>query len=147
MAISLNPFTPPQDMASNEMNKYIPNYVPNHFPYTPVLDFMTCGYLAPTDETAQKGKPKETTAEQDETRPLTELTPKRILKSGNRTIVFWQDGTKTIVKRADDEAESGYAAFTAALAIKLYGSNSAVKRIVDKTETQKPKKQKAQKAE
>lgn len=67
-------------------------------------------------------------------------TPSRILKSGNRTIVFWADGTKTIVKRADDEAESDYAAFTAALGIKTFGSNSALKRIVERTETQKPKK-------
>lgn len=66
--------------------------------------------------------------------------PSRILKSGNRTIVFWADGTKTIVKRADDEAESDYAAFTAAVAKRLYGSNSALKRIVERTETQKMKK-------
>lgn len=73
------------------------------------------------------------------------LTPKRILKSGNRTIVFWSDGTKTVVKRADDEEDNDYAAFTAALGIRLYGSNSALKRIVERTETQKPKKQKREK--
>lgn len=66
--------------------------------------------------------------------------PSRILKSGNRTIVFWADGTKTIVKRAEDETESDYAAFTAALGIKTFGSNSALKRIVERTETQKRKK-------
>lgn len=70
----------------------------------------------------------------------TPYTPSRILKSGNRTIVFWADGTKTIVKRADDETESDYAAFTAALGIKTFGSNSALKRIVERTETQKRKK-------
>ena len=66
-------------------------------------------------------------------------TPKRILKSGNRTIVFWMDGTKTIVKRAEDEQDNDYAAFTAALGIKCFGSNSALKRIVERTETQKVK--------
>lgn len=71
-------------------------------------------------------------------------TPSRILKSGNRTIVFWADGTKTIVKRADDETESDYAAFTAALGIKTFGSNSALKRIVERTEKQKQKKQKGE---
>lgn len=70
-------------------------------------------------------------------------TPKRIIKNNNAMIVFWADGTKTIVKRASDELDSDYAAFTAALGIKLYGSNSALKRIVARTETQKPKKQKA----
>lgn len=67
-------------------------------------------------------------------------TAKRILKSGNRMIVFWEDGTKTVVKRAEDEADNDYAAFTAALGVKLYGSNSALKRIVRSAEVQKPKK-------
>ena len=69
-------------------------------------------------------------------------TPKRIIKNNNAMIVFWADGTKTIVKRASDELDSDYAAFSAAVCIKLYGSNSALKRIVARTETQKPKKQK-----
>lgn len=64
--------------------------------------------------------------------------PERILRSGNRMIVFWKDGTKMIVKRAEDEPDSDYAAFTAALGIKLFGSNSALKRII--VEAQKPKK-------
>ena len=63
----------------------------------------------------------------------------RILKSGIATIVFWQDGTKTVVKRGSDEPESDYAAFTAALGIKIFGSNSALKRIVSRAETQEPK--------
>lgn len=70
-------------------------------------------------------------------------TPKRIIKNNSAMIVFWADGTKTIVKRASDELDSDYAAFTAALGIKCFGSNSALKRIVARTETQKPKKQKA----
>lgn len=65
----------------------------------------------------------------------------RIIKSGNRTIVFWKDGTKTIVKRAEDEADNDYAAFTAALGIKLYGSNSALKRVVSKVQVQKSKRE------
>lgn len=70
------------------------------------------------------------------------ITPQRILKSGNRMIVFWQDGKKTVVKRAADEQDNDYAAFTAALGIKLYGSNSALKRIVKSAEVQKPKRKK-----
>ena len=71
--------------------------------------------------------------------------PKRIIKNKDTMIVFWHDGTKTVVKRAEDEIDSDYAAFTAALARKIYGSNSALKRIVARTETQKPKKQKERK--
>ena len=73
------------------------------------------------------------------------LKPTRIIKNNDAMIVFWRDGTKTVVKRAEDEIDSDYAAFTASLGIKLYGSNSALKRIVARTETQKPKKQKEKK--
>lgn len=65
--------------------------------------------------------------------------PARILKSGKATIVFWNDGTKTVVKRGEDEPDSDYNAFLAALGIKYFGSNSALKRIVARTETQKQK--------
>lgn len=68
------------------------------------------------------------------------FTPERILKSGTATIVFWSDGTKTIVKRSSDEPENEYTAFTAALAKKVFGSNNAIKKIIErKTEVQKPK--------
>ena len=71
---------------------------------------------------------------------------KRILRSGNRTIVFWQDGSKTIVKRSADTPDDIYNAFTAALAIKMYGSNSALKRMIrKKTDYQKKKEKKHEK--
>ena len=75
-----------------------------------------------------------------------DLVPIRIQKNGPAMIVFWRDGTKTIVRRGEDEPDSDYAAFTAALGIKVFGSNSKLKKIVSQTETQKPKKQKEQKA-
>lgn len=68
------------------------------------------------------------------------VNPYRILKSGNRTIVFWSDGTKTIVKRADDEPDNDYAAFTAALGIKIFGSNSALRRTIKRKTTVRAKK-------
>ena len=58
------------------------------------------------------------------------LIPKKIIKSGDRTIVFWRDDTKTIVKRSDDTEDDLYSAFCAALAKKVYGSNSQVKKIL-----------------
>lgn len=65
----------------------------------------------------------------------------RILKSGPCTHVFWADGTKTTVRRSPDEEDNDYAAFTAALAIKIYGSNSALKKMLkQKVEVQKLKK-------
>lgn len=70
------------------------------------------------------------------------LAAKKILKNGDYTTVLWNDGTKTIVKRAADEPESDYAAFTACLGIKCFGSNSALKRIVESAEVQNKKKKK-----
>lgn len=66
--------------------------------------------------------------------------PDRILKSGNRTIVFWNDGEKTIVKRADGEPDNTYVAFTAAFAKRFFGSNSALNKMIqNRTVYQKPK--------
>ena len=59
--------------------------------------------------------------------------PTRILYSGNRTIVFWNDGDKTIVKCAEGQEFDEYNGFVAALAKKMYGSTSKAKRIINKT--------------
>ncbi len=88
-------------------------------------------------------KVKELEAKLKAQRPLPKV--KRILKNGDYMTVLWEDGDKTIVKRAEDEAESDYAAFTAALGIKVYGSNSALKRLVASAEVQGKKKKKTQK--
>ena len=70
--------------------------------------------------------------------------PDRIVKSGRATIVFWDDGTKTVVKRSPDEPDNDYNAFLAALGIKIFGSNSQLKKIIkEQTVVQKPKKWKA----
>lgn len=69
--------------------------------------------------------------------------PERIVKSGRATIVFWEDGTKTVVKRSPDEQDNDYNAFVAALGIKIFGSNSQLKKIIkEQTVVQKPKKHK-----
>lgn len=63
---------------------------------------------------------------------------KRILISGMCTIVFWLDGTKTIVRCQDGTKPNVYNAFTAALAKKIYGSNSQIKKIIERsTQVQK----------
>lgn len=71
------------------------------------------------------------------------ISPVRILRSGDAMIVFWDDGDKTVVKRAPDEKDSDYIAFTAALGKKMYGSNSKLARMIKKLiEYQTPKKPK-----
>lgn len=64
--------------------------------------------------------------------------PVAIYKNGRNTTVKWEDGTVTTVKRAEDTPDDEYSAFTAALAIKALGTNTAVKReIKAKTVLQK----------
>lgn len=68
---------------------------------------------------------------------------KRIIYNNPATIVFWEDGTKTVVKKAKGEKFNKYNAFCAALAKKLYGNNSRVNAIVasgfDQTEKKSKK--------
>ena len=71
------------------------------------------------------------------------IVPEKILKSNNATIVFWKDGTKTLVRCAEGTEPNDYNAFTAALAIRLFGSNTHLKKVIqDKTVAQKLKKPK-----
>lgn len=60
------------------------------------------------------------------------LSPKKIIYSGNKTIVIWEDDVKTIVSLAEGDQYDPYLAFCAALAKRVYGSTSAAKRIIDK---------------
>lgn len=65
--------------------------------------------------------------------------PKKIIYNGPATVVFWTDGTKTVVKKAKGQRDDKYSAFCSALAIKLYGSNSAVKRRIRHGEEGRPR--------
>lgn len=69
-------------------------------------------------------------SENIQTRYTNNFTPNRILKSGNATVVFWKDGSKTVVKLPKGETPDDYEAFTAALAIKIFGSNSKLKKVI-----------------
>lgn len=66
--------------------------------------------------------------------PMPEVIMEREKKGGHYTTIKWTDGTYTTVKASEgDEGErSAYMAFCAALAKKIYGSNSAVHRVVNR---------------
>lgn len=64
--------------------------------------------------------------------PADHLNVDRIIFSPPATIVFWKDGTKTVVKCAKGEPFSEYNGFAAALLKKVFGSNSAVKKIIQR---------------
>lgn len=61
------------------------------------------------------------------------LTPVKIRKDGLVTVVFWHDGSATSVRCGAGETYDDYVAFCAALAKKLFLSNSMVKRVLKNT--------------
>ena len=73
------------------------------------------------------------------------LEPKRIIRNGIATIVFWNDGTKTIVKCAEDDEPDYYMAFCAAYCKKVFGSNSQLKRVIKNARNAKAEKKKDEK--
>ena len=58
-------------------------------------------------------------------------TPTKIIRSGPVTVIFWEDGTKTLVRRAKEAPDDPYLAFCAGLAKKIYGNNSKVKKLIE----------------
>lgn len=48
------------------------------------------------------------------------------------TVVLWTDGTKTIVRAAEGEEHDAYLGYCIALAKKMHGTNSALKRDLEK---------------
>ena len=82
-------------------------------------------------------------------RELPTPTPTKVIYNGNKTIVIWDDGDKTIVSCGDDEEFDNYTGFLAALAKKLYGSTSRAKKMVRRVtdDQRKPKPQKPQKTQ
>ena len=66
-------------------------------------------------------------------------TPRKIIFNDPVSVVFWQDGTKTIVRRTKGEKFNKYTAFTAALAKKIFGNNTRVNAIVKSGIDQKEK--------
>lgn len=60
------------------------------------------------------------------------LAVKDIISNGPATIVFWNDGTKTVVKCDIYDEDDLYDAVANAIAKKVFGSTSKFHRIVDK---------------
>lgn len=53
---------------------------------------------------------------------------KRVIFNGDKTIVLWTDGTKTIATCGEGDLFDEYAGFCAAVTKKVFGSTSAAKR-------------------
>lgn len=53
-------------------------------------------------------------------------------KKKNATAVSWADGTVTVIKKKEDDPWDEQAAFAQALAKKVYGSTSSVRKIIER---------------
>ena len=60
------------------------------------------------------------------------LNVSKIIFNPPATIVFWEDGTKTVVKCAAEDEFSEYYGFLAALGKKVYEKNGQIKKLIDK---------------
>lgn len=71
------------------------------------------------------------------------LNVSKIIFNPPATIVFWEDGTKTVVKCSAEDEFSEYYGLLAALGKKVYGNNNQIKKLIDKkTEWHENKKDK-----
>jgi hypothetical protein len=59
------------------------------------------------------------------------FAPKEIIYHDAATIVYWTDGTKTVVKCNKNDEYSEYSGFVAAVAKKMYGGANAINRLID----------------
>lgn len=57
---------------------------------------------------------------------------RQVIFSGLKTILIWSDGSKTIVSCGENDAYDRYTGFCAAVAKKMFGSTSQVKKIIEK---------------
>lgn len=56
------------------------------------------------------------------------ITPKKVIFNGPATIVIWQDGTKTIVKKSEDDTDDREKAVMYAILKKLCGNKAGMDR-------------------
>lgn len=57
--------------------------------------------------------------------------PVKIIYNPPATIVFWTDGTKTVVKCSAEDEYNEYYGFLCALGKKMFGTNSHLKKLID----------------
>ena len=56
---------------------------------------------------------------------------KKVIFIGDRTIILWTNGTKTIVKCSDGDEFDYYSGFCVALAKKIFGSTAKARRFME----------------
>ena len=58
----------------------------------------------------------------------------RVIFNDPATIILWNDGSKTVVKRSDDDVWDSEKGFCMAVIKKLYGNTSFIKRFIEQEE-------------
>ena len=58
----------------------------------------------------------------------------RVIFNDPATIIYWKDGSKTVVKRSDDDIWDSEKGFCMAIIKKLYGNTSFIKRFIEPEE-------------
>lgn len=76
-----------------------------------------------------------------DTKYIRKPDPTKIIRNGPVTVIFWDDDTKTLVRRNENSEDDLYLAFCAALAKKVFGNNTRVKKLIEE-KTVKPKERK-----
>lgn len=77
--------------------------------------------------------------------PIKWTMPDRVVYSGPKTLVFWPDGSKTMVSLREGEEYDEYAAFCAAVVKKMFGATHKAKKFLDSIKViQKKKKKQAE---
>lgn len=64
--------------------------------------------------------------------PLSTDQVKRVIYDGPATVVFWKDGTKTVVKLADGDRPDREKGLAMACAKKLFGNKGSYRKVFDK---------------
>lgn len=70
-------------------------------------------------------------SQEKKSNPVDALKPERIIYSGPKTIVFWPDGTKTIVSLMEGQEYDEYGAFCAAVVKKMFGATHKAKKFIE----------------
>lgn len=124
-------------------NNFMPDYTPEILNYNYVSQHFTPGSYA-NIIAEQKKKIDELQRRLKDYK--TGMDIQRIVFNPPATIVFWKDGTKTVVKCQKDQEFNPYFGFCTAVAKRIYGNNSRVNRMVEEAEYVKPKEKKEKKS-
>ena len=74
------------------------------------------------------------------------LTPKKVIFNGPATVVMWQDGTKTVVKKTEDDTDDREKAVMFAILKKACGSRGNMNRYLNKFKEDKSNEEKKEEA-